>query len=463
MTELSKFGKYELRKFLRREGDFIEVYEAFQPLFDRQVELRLLTLAGKSGVKLGERFLHEVKLLSRIDHPSVVTVLDAGSEEGKLFYTTSLHPNMPLADFLKGEGDNMSPSDTVRLGEVLVDGLAHIHKEGIIHRGISDRSIFIYSEDKLPFFGECSVLKDIRIRKGLSARGVPSLADVANSPEELLNEACNEATDVYLVSALLFRILTGVEARPVGLPQKFRPLYMRFGDGTAEAKESLKVAGVPTELAQLIMRNLSFVAEERCQSAAALGDELRKLAKKLEVKLYLREQAAITAATAHPRPTIPKKKKRIATAAPQTSPAVNIWGPLAVFVTLLVALGWYLFSSPKHQNGTLSSASSGPRVRRVLDSSKKWPAKSQLAGDLSGHLLAIGKRKDFAFTVKWSALRRWLRARGKSPEGVGSYKELLELRVRHSKKDDKAKNQLDEWIKRACLVIEAEKKAKKHG
>ena len=459
----SKFGKYELKEFLRREGDFIEVYEAFQPLFDRRVEIRLLTLSGKSGDKLAERFLHEVKLLARIDHPSVITVLDAGREENKLYYTTALHANSSLADFLNSEEGTLTPTETVRMGEVLVDGLARIHQEGIVHRGISDRSIFIRLEDRLPYFGECSVLKDIRVRKGLSARGVPSLSDVANSPEELLNEACTEVTDVYLVSALLFRVLTGVEAQPVGLPQRFRPLYTRFGDGTAEARESLKVAGVPKELADVILSNLSFNAEERCQSAAALGDELRKLAQRLEVKLFVREQAAITAATAHPRPTLPKRKERIASTAPPEMP-YKVWATLAIFLLVTVTIGWFALFSAEEDKGNINVSAKGrARIRKVLDSSKKWPAKNQLAGDLAGYLLAIGEQKDSSFNMKWSALRRWLKARGRPMEGVGTYQELLELRIRHSKKDDKAKKKLDEWIERACAIIKAENGAKHHG
>ena len=465
------FGHFELRGHLRREGSYIEVFKAFDTKTEETVEIRILKIPKeKSQDGLNERFGHEVDLLASVDHPSIVRVIDVGEEQGFAYYTVPLVANVPLKKYLEDKGDSLELDEVLRFGEILTDALAVLHNKGILHRGISLKTVFVDTDQGVPYYGECSVMKDIREKFGLSERGVPSLALYTNAPEMLTMDPWSEQTDVYQMCSLMYRLLTGTIALPTTIPDQFRDVYADIVDVKLPG-DVLACHGDLAGLDKVLLRGLQFQQKDRFASATELRDGLRGVARKRNLKLLLREEIAKAASTAHirPRETPEERKKRLKEKKTERKQAVvqkkerpYLWLGLA-FGALFLLAGFFI--------GTYSSVSTGgPRPN-------PRPPKSTKAAPLSGVGMTLGKVKkvggegqklievfeqtknesseDTRFRAQWTALDNYVKTLRKPIDGVGTHVALLRLRMRYSRGDKKAVRELETMVDRAVQHINA--------
>ena len=462
------FGHYELRGHLRREGSFIEVFKAFDTKAEETVEIRILKIPKeKSKDGLNERFGHEVDLLARVNHPSIVRVIDVGDEQGFAYYTVPLVPNLTLKKYLDDKGGSLELDDVLSFGEILTDALAVLHDKGILHRGISLKTIFVDTEQGVPYYGECSVMKDIREKFGLSERGVPSLALYTNAPEMLTMDPWSEQTDVYQMCSLMYRLLTGTIALPTTIPEQFRNVYADIVDVKLPG-DVLACHGDLAGLDKVLLQGLQFHQKDRFKSATELRDGLRGVARKRNLKLLLREEIAKAASTAHVRPRespeerkkrlkeSKKKKEQIGTQPKKERP--YLWLGLAFGAMFLLA-GFFI--------GTYSGSSGPPSVRRPqkattaapLSQVGVKPGKIKKSGGEAHKLIEVFEKtknessEDARFRAQWTALDNWVKTLRKPVEGVGTHVALLRLRMRYSRGDKKAVRELETMVDRAVQHI----------
>ena len=213
-------GKYKIIRELGR-GGFGFVYLAFQENMDRHVALKVLrsnVTAHAPSAK--DRFLREVKIISKLRHPNTVTIHDFGETyEGGLYMVLEFVEGETLKAVLKREG----AQDVLRAADVakqVARSLAEAHRHGVVHRDLKPANIMISQLDgdfvKVLDFGVARLL-DTGV-DDLTSAGLPEgereLVGTPRymSPEQVRGESLTGASDIYGLGLMLYEILSGEPA-----------------------------------------------------------------------------------------------------------------------------------------------------------------------------------------------------------------------------------------------------------
>src|SRR5512146_2336803 len=140
-------------------GGMATVYLAHDVRHDRDVALKVLkpALAGALGA---ERFLTEIKLCARLQHPHILTVLDSGETAGHLWFTMPFVEGESLRDRLHRE-KQLSVDEALRITHEAAEALDYAHKHGVIHRDIKPENILLS--------GNHALVADFGIGRALAA------------------------------------------------------------------------------------------------------------------------------------------------------------------------------------------------------------------------------------------------------------------------------------------------------
>jgi serine/threonine-protein kinase len=130
--------RYTLERELGR-GGMATVYLAHDLKHDRRVALKVMetSIAATLGP---ERFLREVQVTARLDHPNIVPVFDSGEDGGRLWYTMPYVRGQTLREQLRREG-TLGVEDALRYAREVAEALDCAHRQGIIHRDIKPENV----------------------------------------------------------------------------------------------------------------------------------------------------------------------------------------------------------------------------------------------------------------------------------------------------------------------------------
>lgn len=200
-------GRYRVERELGR-GGMATVYLAHDLKHDRPVALKVLRpeIAATLGA---DRFLREIAITARLDHPHILTLIDSGEAGGFLFY---------VVPYVRGESlrqklarDKQLPLDAaLRITQQVASALDYAHRQGVIHRDVKPENILLHEgEAMVADFGiALAVIQGSGERlteTGLSV-GTPEYM----SPEQAGGERELDArSDVYSLAAVLYEMLAG--------------------------------------------------------------------------------------------------------------------------------------------------------------------------------------------------------------------------------------------------------------
>jgi hypothetical protein len=198
-------GRYEVVSELGRGGMGV-VYRGHDPALDRPVALKVLSAALASDASFRERFLSEARSMARIEHPSVVRVLDVGEQDGIPFFAMEYIDGLP-ADALVRDGGTLPIARALDITRQAVLGLQSAHECGIVHRDVKPSNLMIDRRGcvKLVDFGLANV----------PGAGVKTAVDVVMgtpeymSPEQARGEPPDHRSDIYALGATLYRLVAG--------------------------------------------------------------------------------------------------------------------------------------------------------------------------------------------------------------------------------------------------------------
>lgn len=176
------------------------VFAGTDPLLGRSVAIKL---PRKTKTEI-EDFLQEARRLAQLKHPGIVTVYDVGIEDGKCYIVTDLLEGMTLSEAIRRK---LPVEEVVRIVAAVADALAHAHAQGVVHRDIKPRNIFITREGR-------PIVLDFGLGVSHESYGRPG--QVAGtiaymSPEQVRGQAhrVDGRTDVYSLGVVLYQLLTG--------------------------------------------------------------------------------------------------------------------------------------------------------------------------------------------------------------------------------------------------------------
>ncbi len=287
LTEGQRLGAYRIVRLLG-EGGMGAVYEARQEPLDRRVALKTLHAEYAKDKDSISRFFNEAKVLSRLEHPSIVQVSDFGNaEDGTAYLVMEYLRGQSLGRRLRdlGErGERLSTLTALQLCFQIADVLAVAHAQGIVHRDIKPDNLMLVADPIAPG-GERVKLLDFGIAKLTNEHdkgGVKTATQqVMGTPTYMSPEQCAGAggvdarTDVYALGCVLYEALAG------------RPPFVADGAGRLigmhlfqEPPPLLSIAPkVPQSVSALIHRMLTKDKTQR-PSMTETADEIAKLLSK---------------------------------------------------------------------------------------------------------------------------------------------------------------------------------------
>ena len=229
MPKNSKIGPYHVIRSLGKGGMGV-VYEV-EGREGSRFALKLFTNAKKNADFLKERFCTEARLLSRLSHPNLVKVYDAGTDaaSGQPYFVMSLvlgaDGEPATLEALRRKG-SVSGADARRWFAELSDVLAYLGRCGVVHRDVKLENVLIDSEGHahLSDFGVSRIfgeeLKDAlavntTFVEGESTGTRPIMGTYFYlAPEVRAGEPATSAADLYALGVLFFRLLTGMWYEP---------------------------------------------------------------------------------------------------------------------------------------------------------------------------------------------------------------------------------------------------------
>jgi serine/threonine-protein kinase len=167
----------------------------------------------------GDRFLQEIRVTAKLQHPHILALYDSGEADGTLYYTMPYLEGESLRDRLKRE-KQLPIEDALQITKEVADALGYAHEQGIIHRDIKPENILFQRGHAL--------VADFGIARAVSAAGAETLTETGlavgtpayMSPEQGVGSGeLDGRSDLYSIGCVLYEMLTGEPPYAGPMPQ----------------------------------------------------------------------------------------------------------------------------------------------------------------------------------------------------------------------------------------------------
>ena len=250
-------------------GGMATVYLAQDGKHERLVALKVLhpDLAATLGP---DRFLREIKLAARLNHPHILPLHDSGEAEGFLYYVMPYVEGESLRERLDRERQ-LPIDEAVHHARAIASALDYAHRQQIVHRDIKPENIMLYE-------GEAMVM-DFGIAKAVSSAGADTLTQTGMmvgtpayvSPEQAAGETnLDGRSDQYSLACMLYEMLSG--ERAFSGPTAQAVMAKRFTD-TVKPLRSVR-GTVPESVERAVTRAMSTDIAARYKTAAQFAQAL---------------------------------------------------------------------------------------------------------------------------------------------------------------------------------------------
>jgi len=268
------------------EGGMGVVYKAEDTKLKRTVALKFLPFELTRDPEAKERFIHEARAASALNHPNICVIHEIDEVENQSFIAMELIEGQTLKD--RTSSRPLKLDEAIDVAIQVLEGLREAHEKGIVHRDINSANIMITSR------GQVKIM-DFGLAKQAGLAGVTKLGTSVGtiaymSPEQARGEAVDQRTDIWSLGVVLYEMISGqlpfagefdqVVIYSI-LNQEARPIVSHDQVVTAGVKE-------------IVRRALAKGPDDRYQCAADMLADL-KLFKGKPESATLREGPALRA------------------------------------------------------------------------------------------------------------------------------------------------------------------------
>jgi len=260
-------GRYALAHELG-SGGMATVYLADDLKHHRPVAVKVLRpeLASVLGP---ERFLREVEIAARLNHPHILALYDSGEADGFLFYVMPYVKGESLRHRLERE-QQLPIDEALGITRQIASALDHAHAQDVIHRDVKPENILLYEgEAMVADFG--IALASAAAGERLTQTGLVVGTPEYMSPEQSLGERALDArSDVYSLACVLYEILAG---EPPYTGRTAQAVIAKRLTDPVPAVRRLRTT-VPAAVEQALMKALAKTPADRFASTGAFVEAL---------------------------------------------------------------------------------------------------------------------------------------------------------------------------------------------
>jgi dienelactone hydrolase/tRNA A-37 threonylcarbamoyl transferase component Bud32 len=256
-------------------GGMATVYLAHDLKHDRKVAIKVVH-PDLARSLTGERFLREIAITARLNHPHILALLDSGEAgDGELlYYVMPVATGESLRDRIAARGA-MPVAEALRVAMDATEALVHAHAQGIVHRDIKPDNVLLSGNHAIVVdFGIAKAVGQARLADTLTSEGTSLGTPVYMSPEQAGGDAeIDHRADLYAMGALLFEMLAGAPAFAGTWQQVLTDKLTKDAPSVAP-----RCAAASPDLVRVVARCLARDPADRPATAEALLVELRALA-----------------------------------------------------------------------------------------------------------------------------------------------------------------------------------------
>jgi CHASE2 domain-containing sensor protein/predicted Ser/Thr protein kinase len=267
-------GRYQIERELGK-GAMGTVYLGRDPKINRVVAIKAIPLAEEFEEddlqEARARFFREAEMAGRLNHPAIVTVYDAGEDQGLAYIAMEYLRGTHLSHFT--EAARLLPfKNTMLLVARVADALYYAHRQNVVHRDIKPANIMFNpdaDELKITDFGIARLTDTSRTKTGI-VLGTPSFM----SPEQLEGRPLDGRSDQFALGVSLYQLLCGqLPFRAESMPRLMQKIATE-----PHASVRLVRPELPECIDPIIARALAKNADDRFPHCGEMASALRACA-----------------------------------------------------------------------------------------------------------------------------------------------------------------------------------------
>jgi hypothetical protein len=275
-AQVPKVAGYEIGKRLGA-GGFGAVYFARHKGNGAQVAIKVLFSKVAVSEDAREKFLREINLMKELRHHHIVALLDHGSAASAFYFVMELCEGGSVGDLMARNGGKLPLSQASPILMQALDGLAHAHRNGFVHRDLKPQNILLDRSAE----GWTAKIADFGLAKSFQQAGFSGMTMTGHycgtpyfMPREQVIQFkhVKPTSDIWSMGATLYNMLTS--QTPHDFPRGRDPIEIILRGGIIPIRR--RDRSIPKKVAEVIDRALLNSPSDRYQDAAEMREALAK-------------------------------------------------------------------------------------------------------------------------------------------------------------------------------------------